>query len=161
MEAEQTHPSRAHPSRAHPSVALADGGGAHPSAHVWQVPQMLSSCPFHTHTLLLQVLVEAERLRPGLEGLLALADYVVTSAHYPQVPRGACSAVRPGLGLMSVCWLWRGAVGLTSAICLLSECAAGGCLAVEQGTFSRWSGSLYGVQVKILRQPTGSACEAF
>ena len=31
------------------------------------------------------VLVEAERLRPGLEGLLALADYVVTSAHFPQV----------------------------------------------------------------------------
>jgi len=31
------------------------------------------------------VLVEGERLRPGLEGLLALADYVVTSAHFPQV----------------------------------------------------------------------------
>lgn len=31
-----------------------------------------------------QVLVEAERLRPGLEVLLAEADYVVTSAHFPQ-----------------------------------------------------------------------------
>eukprot|EP00887_Chlorella_sp_A99_P006384 scaffold3.g6384.t1 len=30
------------------------------------------------------VLVEAERLRPGLEELLALADYVVTSAHFPE-----------------------------------------------------------------------------
>jgi hypothetical protein len=33
----------------------------------------------------LPVLVEAERLRPGLELLLAEADYVVTSAHFPQV----------------------------------------------------------------------------
>lgn len=31
------------------------------------------------------VLVEAERLRPGLQDLLAEADYVVTSAHFPQV----------------------------------------------------------------------------
>lgn len=31
------------------------------------------------------VLVEAERLRPNLELLLAEADYVVTSAHFPQV----------------------------------------------------------------------------
>lgn len=30
------------------------------------------------------VLVEAERLRPGLDALLAQADYVVTSAHFPQ-----------------------------------------------------------------------------
>eukprot|EP00775_Hariotina_reticulata_P013293 gene13293-13423_t len=30
------------------------------------------------------VLVEAERLRPGLQDLLAEADYVVTSAHFPQ-----------------------------------------------------------------------------
>jgi sugar/nucleoside kinase (ribokinase family) len=30
------------------------------------------------------VLVEAERLRPGLELLMAEADYVVTSGHYPQ-----------------------------------------------------------------------------
>ncbi|KAI8465093.1 MAG: PfkB-type carbohydrate kinase [Monoraphidium minutum] len=30
------------------------------------------------------VLVEGERLRPGLEDLLAEADYVVTSAHFPQ-----------------------------------------------------------------------------
>jgi hypothetical protein len=38
------------------------------------------------------VLVEAERLRPGLEQLLAQADYVVTSAHFPQVEGvdGAC-----------------------------------------------------------------------
>jgi hypothetical protein len=31
------------------------------------------------------VLVEGERLRPGLQDLLAEADYVVTSAHFPQV----------------------------------------------------------------------------
>lgn len=31
------------------------------------------------------VLVEGERLRPGLDELLAEADYVVTSAHFPQV----------------------------------------------------------------------------
>lgn len=31
------------------------------------------------------VLVEGERLRPGLQHLLQLADYVVTSAHFPQV----------------------------------------------------------------------------
>ncbi|KAL4458589.1 hypothetical protein ABPG75_013454 [Micractinium tetrahymenae] len=30
------------------------------------------------------VLVEAERLRPGLEQLLAMADYVVSSAHFPE-----------------------------------------------------------------------------
>ncbi|PRW59942.1 pfkB family carbohydrate kinase [Chlorella sorokiniana] len=30
------------------------------------------------------VLVEAERLRPGLEQLLGMADYVVSSAHFPQ-----------------------------------------------------------------------------
>jgi sugar/nucleoside kinase (ribokinase family) len=39
------------------------------------------------------VLVEGERLRPGLEALLAEADYVVTSAHFPQV-RGALSGAR-------------------------------------------------------------------
>lgn len=31
------------------------------------------------------VLVEAERLRPNLEVLLGEADYVCTSAHFPQV----------------------------------------------------------------------------
>ena len=31
------------------------------------------------------VLVEAERLRPTLEQLLQFADYVCTSAHFPQV----------------------------------------------------------------------------
>lgn len=30
------------------------------------------------------VLVEGERLRPGLDALLAEADFVVTSAHFPQ-----------------------------------------------------------------------------
>jgi len=30
------------------------------------------------------VLVEGERLRPGLDALLAAADYVTTSAHFPQ-----------------------------------------------------------------------------
>ena len=32
------------------------------------------------------VLVEGERLRPGLDALLAAADFVTTSAHFPQVP---------------------------------------------------------------------------
>lgn len=32
-----------------------------------------------------RVLVEAERVRPHLERLLPLADYVVTSAHFPEV----------------------------------------------------------------------------
>ncbi|KAK9808210.1 hypothetical protein WJX73_009115 [Symbiochloris irregularis] len=31
-----------------------------------------------------KVLVEAERVRPHLEGLLPLADYIITSAHFPQ-----------------------------------------------------------------------------
>jgi hypothetical protein len=31
------------------------------------------------------VLVEGERLRPGLQDLLQEADFVVTSAHFPQV----------------------------------------------------------------------------
>ena len=31
------------------------------------------------------VLVEAERLRPGLEALLQEADYICTSAHFPKV----------------------------------------------------------------------------
>ena len=35
------------------------------------------------------VLVEAERVRPHLEGLLPLADYVITSAHYPEVRDGS------------------------------------------------------------------------
>ena len=33
------------------------------------------------------VLVEGERLRPGLDALLAAADYITTSAHFPQVLR--------------------------------------------------------------------------
>lgn len=36
------------------------------------------------------VLVEGERLRPGLQDLLAEADYVVTSAHFPQVRACVC-----------------------------------------------------------------------
>jgi sugar/nucleoside kinase (ribokinase family) len=39
------------------------------------------------------VLVEAERLRPGLDALLALADFVVTSAHFPAAATG-----EPALG---------------------------------------------------------------
>jgi hypothetical protein len=42
------------------------------------------------------VLVEGERLRPGLEGLLAEADYVVTSAHFPQVRAGPKKAPKKG-----------------------------------------------------------------
>ena len=41
------------------------------------------------------VLVEAERLRPGLEQLLAEADFVCTSAHFPQ----ACGEKAVLLGL--------------------------------------------------------------
>lgn len=78
MEAEQLHPSPARP-----CVAGAD--------------KRLSSCNPHPPAHVLQVLVEAERLRPGLEGLLALADYVVTSAHYPQVHHIACSTAAPRL----------------------------------------------------------------
>lgn len=37
------------------------------------------------------VLVEGERLRPGLQDLLAEADYVVTSAHFPQVCPQVCA----------------------------------------------------------------------
>jgi hypothetical protein len=36
------------------------------------------------------VLVEGERLRPGLQDLLQEADFVVTSAHFPQVGGSAC-----------------------------------------------------------------------
>jgi hypothetical protein len=42
------------------------------------------SLPFSSRALHVPVLVEAERLRPGLEVLLQLADYVVTSANFPQ-----------------------------------------------------------------------------
>lgn len=38
------------------------------------------------------VLVEAERVRPHLERLLPLADYVVTSAHFPEVRPVSASA---------------------------------------------------------------------
>lgn len=46
------------------------------------------------------VLVEGERLRPVLDELLQYADYVVTSAHFPQVqlplpPLGAFVALAP------------------------------------------------------------------
>lgn len=39
------------------------------------------------------VLVEAERLRPNLELLLAEADYVVTSANFPQEFTGELGGV--------------------------------------------------------------------
>jgi hypothetical protein len=45
------------------------------------------------------VLVEAERLRPGLQDLLQEADYVVTSAHFPQVGRVAVPSCASGSGL--------------------------------------------------------------
>ena len=47
---------------------------------------MLLSCSGHG-----QVLVEAESLAPYLEHLLAEADYVFTSAKYPQVQPFLCS----------------------------------------------------------------------
>ena len=37
------------------------------------------------------VLVEAERLRPGLDDLLQEADFLSTSAHFPEVPIHPCS----------------------------------------------------------------------
>ena len=45
------------------------------------------------------VLVEAERLRPSLEQLLAEADFVCTSAHFPQVCVGRTRSI---LGLCAV-----------------------------------------------------------
>jgi hypothetical protein len=47
------------------------------------------------------VLVEGERLRPGLQELLAEADYVVTSAHFPQVYLCAAQPPRPWAALVS------------------------------------------------------------
>ena len=47
------------------------------------------------------VMVEAERLRPGLDDLLGQADFVFTSAHFPQV-------LLPGAALHSAALpLWR------------------------------------------------------
>ena len=40
------------------------------------------------------ILVEAERLRPGLNDLLAQADYVITSATFPQVRHCMTSHMR-------------------------------------------------------------------
>ena len=40
------------------------------------------------------ILVEAERLRPGLNDLLAHADYVITSAAFPQVRHCVASYMR-------------------------------------------------------------------
>ena len=42
----------------------------------------LAKCAKQRH---IPILVEAERLRPNLEALLLLADFVVTSKHFPQV----------------------------------------------------------------------------
>ena len=47
---------------------------------------------------LAQLLVEAERLRPSLELLLAEADYVFTSAKFPQVSQ--CAAMRKSVTCM-------------------------------------------------------------
>jgi hypothetical protein len=51
------------------------------------------------------VLVEGERLRPGLDELLKEADYVVTSAHFPQVGFGGQFLGR------HVC-MWAGLIAL-------------------------------------------------
>jgi sugar/nucleoside kinase (ribokinase family) len=67
------------------------------------------------------VLVEAERLRPGLNELLSQADYVVTSARFPQV---SSSAIRAPTGntrhdLAEVCldWqAWTGELSLGDAV---------------------------------------------
>ncbi len=53
------------------------------------------------------MLVEAERLRPGLEVLLAEADYVVTSAHFPQDwtgEGGELEVTGPGKGECACGW---------------------------------------------------------
>lgn len=81
------------------------------------------------------VLVEGERLRPGLQELLAEADYVVTSAHFPQVRHiGNLShaapppAVRGGMGrvwcLLSAVdhFVWQGGLQAESDTALRKPC---------------------------------------
>jgi Cys-tRNA synthase (O-phospho-L-seryl-tRNA:Cys-tRNA synthase) len=58
------------------------------------------------------IMVEAERLRPGLELLMAEADYVVTSGHYPEDWTGEDSIgdamLATALRLPNVKWMVRG-----------------------------------------------------
>ena len=56
------------------------------------------------------VLVEAERLREGLDELLKEADYLCTSAHFPKVIRCCLTCVKVKL----VVWCW-----LHACVCLL------------------------------------------
>ena len=52
------------------------------------------------------ILVEAERLRPGLNDLLAHADYVISSATFPQVRRCVTSYMRLLIIVTYAC-AWR------------------------------------------------------
>lgn len=73
------------------------------------------------------VLVEGERLRPGLEQLLQEADYVVTSAHFPQEWSGesdfgdAVLEVASRLPNARVIFTTRGAKG---SVCLVRQPSA-------------------------------------
>ena len=66
-------------------AALADGALVYFDGRLTEAALLLAQAAKRKG---LPVLVEAERLRPGLELLLAEADYVVTSAHFPQVGGG-------------------------------------------------------------------------
>jgi hypothetical protein len=77
------------------------------------------------------VLVEGERLRPGLEALLGQADYVVCSAHFPQAWTGeAClgDALLATLRCARLLWGLRG--GGRSKSCTFQ---AGRVLGVSRG----------------------------
>lgn len=85
------------------------------------------------------VLVEGERLRPGLEQLLAEADYVVTSAHFPQasqLPPATFNA--PGeIFLFLLLCACTGLV-LTRAACACTGLSRGSrCAEAEAGAASR------------------------
>lgn len=65
------------------------------------------------------VLVEGERLRPGLQDLLAEADYVVTSAHFPQVLVNAMTVCMkpPESAARGMHWCFRYGYEHTAYLC--------------------------------------------
>jgi len=71
----------------------------------------------------LTVVVEAERLRPGLDELLSLADVVVTSQHYPEAATGETEL---GAGLVEL------AFRLPHARLLVQTLGARGAIALER-----------------------------
>lgn len=93
------------------------------------------------------VLVEAERLRPGLELLLAEADYIVTSNHFPQDWTGeetiGDAMLATAMRLPKFKWMVRSCRLQCSSSCLacIAQCSAVlailldmcVCLAVQQG----------------------------